>query len=64
MLESLSALREKLIDYLNSSDMNMRHYVSDLPIGRADMYQVFLVISAHSQRHTFQMMEVLAEANS
>ncbi|MFV1884203.1 MAG: DinB family protein [Balneola sp.] len=61
MLNALEASRAKLIDFIKNSDANLRNYKGDLPIGKADMVQLMLVISAHSQRHTFQMQEVLAE---
>lgn len=61
MLTALEESRTKLIDYINSSDVNLRNYKASLPFGEVDMVQLMLVISAHSQRHTFQMNEVLSE---
>lgn len=58
MLNELKTSRDKLIDYINM-DHNLRGYKASLPLGEVDIYQLFLVISAHSQRHLFQMQEVL-----
>ncbi len=61
MLEALEESRAKLIDFINTTDKDLRHYKAQLPFGEIDMVQLMLVISAHSQRHTFQMNEALAE---
>lgn len=61
MLSALEESRNTLIEFISSSDVNLRHYKANLPVGEADLVQLLLVISAHSQRHTFQMKEVLGE---
>lgn len=61
MLDALDASRKKLINYLSDSEMNLRHHKANTPFGELDTYQVFLLVAGHSQRHTFQMQEVLAE---
>lgn len=61
MLKALEESRNTLIEFISNSDVNLRNYKADLPFGEADMVQLLLVISAHSQRHTFQMKEVLGE---
>ena len=61
MLEALEESRTKLIDFITTTDKDLRHYKAQLPFGEIDMVQLMLVISAHSQRHTFQMTEVLTE---
>ncbi len=63
MLDELESSRKKLIDYINM-DQNLRAYKTALPFGEVDIYQLFLIISAHSQRHLFQMQEVLGELNA
>lgn len=63
MLDELEASRKKLIDYINM-DQNLRGYKAALPFGEVDIYQLFLIMSAHSQRHLFQMQEVLGELNA
>ncbi|MTI88210.1 MAG: DinB family protein [Balneolaceae bacterium] len=61
MLDELERSRTKLIEYLKTTDDDLRKYKIALPGGQSDAYQIFLLISAHSQRHTFQMNEVLTE---
>ncbi len=61
MLEELDASRTKLIDYLKSTNKDLRGHTTTIPVGEVDTYQIFLLIAAHSQRHTFQMREVLTE---
>ena len=61
MLDALEASRTKLIDYLSTSETDLRDHKANTPFGELDTYQVFLLVAGHSQRHTFQMQEVLAE---
>jgi len=61
MLAELEKSRAKLLEFLTSTNADLRGYAATLPLGEVDVYQIMLIISSHSQRHTFQMMEVLAE---
>lgn len=61
MLAELKSSREKIISYIKSTDHTLRHYSTTLPVYDVDLQQVFLIVAAHSQRHMFQMREVLAE---
>ncbi|MEQ9264785.1 MAG: DinB family protein [Balneolaceae bacterium] len=61
MLAALEASREALINFIETTDADARHHKAALPFGEVDAYQLFLIISAHSQRHTAQMKEVLGE---
>ena len=55
--------REKTIAYLKSAP-DLREHVADSPIGqKLDGYEWLLFISAHSERHTKQILEVEADAN-
>ena len=63
MLDELKASREKLIEFIETTDVDLRQYKISLPFGSADAYQYLLFIAAHSQRHTLQMDEVIAEMN-
>jgi DinB superfamily len=62
--ETLTAYKEqraKLIDYLKSTTEDMRgHIAVETPFGPIDAYQIVLLISAHSNRHTQQINEVKA----
>ncbi|MFY0698579.1 MAG: DinB family protein [Balneola sp.] len=64
MLSELEKSRTKLVEFLSSTDADLRGHVTALPFGDADVYQIMLLVAAHSQRHTFQMQEVLAEMNA
>tara|TARA_R110000868_G_scaffold410693_6_gene699894 strand:- start:17569 stop:18156 length:588 start_codon:yes stop_codon:yes gene_type:complete len=61
MLDALEDSRNNLIEFISSNDANLRSFKAAMPFGEVDMVQLLLVISAHSQRHTFQMQEVLGE---
>jgi len=49
-------------DYLKTTS-GLREHVSDSPIGKLDGYEFLLLIAAHSERHTKQMLEVKADPN-
>lgn len=61
MLNALKESRTQIIEFLKSTEANMRHHKGEIPLGEVDAYQVVLLIAAHSQRHTHQMKEVLGE---
>jgi hypothetical protein len=60
-LQSFNNSRGKLIDYVNSTDKDLRDHVVNFPIGFVDAYQMILFIGAHSKRHTLQIEEVKAD---
>jgi len=62
-LASFQENRDKLIVYVNSTADDLRNHVSVLPFGTYDAYQIILLISAHSNRHTQQIEEVKANVN-
>ena len=55
--------RDKAIALINSTGEDMRNHVLKSPLGVLDTYQVVLLMSAHSNRHTQQMKEVMADPN-
>jgi hypothetical protein len=56
--------RQRNIDALkNSPAADLRTHVSAGPLGPIDAYEWFLFISAHSDRHTKQILEVKADPN-
>lgn len=61
MLTALEESRMMLIEYLESTDADLRHHKMTIPLGDVDAYQIYLLVAAHSQRHTSQMKEVLGE---
>jgi uncharacterized damage-inducible protein DinB len=62
-LEAFKKNREKLIDYVKSTNEDLRTHVATMPFGSIDSYQFILFIAAHSNRHTQQIMEVKADPN-
>ena len=49
-------------DFLKNT-AGLRDHVLDSPMGKLDGYQFVLLIAAHSERHTKQILEVKADAN-
>ena len=60
---SFKTERAKLIDYIKTTDADLRNHVAALPVGMFDSYQMILFIGAHSNRHQKQMEEVMGDAN-
>ena len=62
--EAMNAFKEsrmRLIKYVKTTTDDVRNHVAKAPFGSIDVYQVFLVISAHTARHTQQIEEVKAD---
>lgn len=60
-LAFLKAERQKHIDYLSSSSDDFRNHVAEQgPVGPMDAYQILLLMSQHTIRHTKQIEEVKA----
>jgi hypothetical protein len=57
-VESRAATEE----YLKSAS-GLRAHLGDSPLGKLDGYEYVLLIAAHSERHTKQMLEVKADPN-
>ena len=62
-LESFSKSRDKLIEYVNTTNDDLRNHMNPLPVGVFDSYQMILFIGAHSNRHMQQIAEVKADPN-
>lgn len=60
-IASFKGSRGKLIDYVKSTQEDLRNHVSTLPVGSFDAYQMILFIGAHTNRHVLQMREVMAD---
>jgi hypothetical protein len=61
-LKAFKTNREKLIEYVKTTNDDLRNHVATLPIGSFDCYQMVLFMGAHSNRHTQQIDEVKADA--
>ena len=62
-LKAFNEDRNKLIEYVQSSQDDMRNHFIKAPFGTLDCYQMILLISAHTNRHTQQLNEVKADPN-
>jgi hypothetical protein len=62
-LDQFLKVRERTMEFLEST-AGLRDHVVDSPLGQPlDAYQWLLFISAHSERHTKQILEVKADPN-
>jgi hypothetical protein len=62
-LNSFKDNRDKLLDFVKNTKEDLRNHIVELPFGKIDAYQFVLFISAHSNRHTQQIREVMNDAN-
>lgn len=62
-IASFKENRDKLVEFIKSTDADLRNHVVTLPPGGFDSYQMVLFIGAHSNRHMQQINEVKADAN-
>jgi len=62
-LAAFNAGRDSLITYTNTTNDDLRNHIAVMPFGKADAYQLVLMISAHTNRHTQQLNEVKADPN-
>lgn len=62
-LASFRDAREQLIQFVKTTDGDLRNHVVTFAAGSYDSYQMILFIGAHSNRHTQQMEEVKADPN-
>lgn len=60
-LEAFTSKREENISYVRNTEDDLRNHYSQLPFGTVDAYQVILFMSGHTERHTLQMEEVMAD---
>jgi hypothetical protein len=62
-LDQFLKARERTMEFMKSTP-GLREHVVDSPLGQPlDAYQWVLFISAHSERHTKQILEVKADPN-
>ncbi len=55
--------RKASIQYVATTQDDLRNHYAEMPFGVIDSYQVLLFMSAHSERHIKQIEEVMANAN-
>ena len=58
------ARRDSTIDYLKTTQEALKdHYLPGTPLGTLDVYEMLIFLAAHSERHTLQVEEVMANPN-
>jgi len=62
-LKAFNEGRDSLITYVQTTNDDMRGHIAVLPFAKVDAYQIVLMISAHTNRHTQQLNEVKADPN-
>jgi uncharacterized damage-inducible protein DinB len=62
-LASFKTNRDKLVEYINTTEDDLRNHVATMPVGQFDCYQLILFIGGHSNRHTQQIEEVKKDPN-
>ena len=61
-LDQFKSKRKEHINYVKTTTDDLRNHFFDFPFGTVDSYQVFLFMSGHTERHTAQIKEVLANS--
>jgi hypothetical protein len=61
--KEFSARRAKTIEYVSSTNDELRTHVGPGPVGPMDGYQGLILLAAHSSRHTAQILEVKSNPN-
>ncbi len=62
-VEHFRQARDENIDYIEKTQDDLRSHFADGPVGSIDGYRWFLLMSAHTERHTNQIKEVKADPN-
>jgi hypothetical protein len=62
-LKAFNGSRDSLITYVQTTKDDLRGHIAAMPFGKVDAYQLVLMISAHTNRHTQQLNEVKADPN-
>ncbi|MFY0598950.1 MAG: DinB family protein [Cyclobacteriaceae bacterium] len=62
-IEAFENQRKTNIDFIKETEDSLRDRYFEFPFGKADAYQLMLFIAGHSQRHTDQIKEVMANTN-
>lgn len=59
--EAFKKEHQDLINFVGSTDKDLRNHVVVLPFGSFDTYQMVLFTGSHTKRHTLQILEVKAD---
>jgi uncharacterized damage-inducible protein DinB len=61
-IREFTARRDKTIEYVKTTQDELRAHSGNGPTGPMDSYQLLLLLAAHSSRHTAQILEVKSNA--
>jgi uncharacterized damage-inducible protein DinB len=61
--KEFTARRDKTIEYVKTTQDDLRVHTMDGPAGKMDAYQFLLLLASHSARHTAQIREVQGNAD-
>ena len=62
-LTAFNAGRDSVINYVQTTNDDLRAHITNLGFAKVDAYQLILLVSAHTNRHMQQLMEVKADPN-
>jgi hypothetical protein len=62
-LEAFNDKRANSIEFIEKTTDDLRNHYSDFPFGKLDTYQIILFMSAHTERHTKQVVEIKGDEN-
>lgn len=60
-LEALKGKRKEHMEYMRTTEDDLRNYYGQLPFGTIDAYQLILFMSGHMDRHVAQIDEIMAD---
>src|SRR5688572_20692600 len=62
-LTEFKTKRDNNINYIKTTQDDLRNHYNDFPFGKIDAYQTILFMAAHSKRHIAQIEEVMNNPN-
>ena len=60
-LGALLAIRQELMEYIETTEDDLRNRYAKLPFGTVDAAQFIVFIAGHMERHVLQMEEVMED---
>lgn len=63
LLEAFEASRREIYSFLEDKKLPLRNHYGKSPYGKADAYQLLIVLAGHGMRHTNQILETVAMVN-
>ncbi len=63
LITAFNTSRKEILSFLEDKKLPLRTHYGKSPYGKADAYQLLLVIAGHSMRHTHQILETISAVN-